>query len=305
VRESIRGYTDALLEEASPDAEARLADEMAAVRALIEGSEDLRRVLGDPGVATHVRRTILLELLGNQVGANTLRLLAYAIDMDRATDVLGDVEWLAERTAAARDGRAAMWEGALGRSAAAERIDGYATAVLEEVSSEGRLGDVEDDLFRFMRVVDGSKQLRDAMASRELPAERRRALVVELLSGKANPASTRLAAYATRVGRPRDYIDHLGGLVERVAEEANRRVAEVRAAIDLDDEQRRRLGDALGRITGRPVAVRVSVDRDVLGGFVATIGDTVVDGSARHRLDILKERLVLPEATATTTGEPS
>jgi F-type H+-transporting ATPase subunit delta len=50
--------------------------------------------------------------------------------------------------------------------------------------------------------------------------------------------------------------------------------------------------------------VRVIVDPTVLGGFVATIGDTVVDGSARHRLDLLKERLEMPEA-AITTGDPS
>ena len=55
-------------------------------------------------------------------------------------------------------------------------------------------------------------------------------------------------------------------------------------------------------MAGQRVEVRVVVDPSVLGGFVATIGDTVVDGSVRHRLDLLKERLVLSEAPPTNQG---
>jgi F-type H+-transporting ATPase subunit delta len=118
------------------------------------------------------------------------------------------------------------------------------------------------------------------------------------LGGKATDATTAMAGYATVVGRPRDYLSLLSELVERVAEESNRRIADVRAAVALDDNQRRRLGAALQRVTGRNIEVRDAVDPRVLGGFVATIGDTVVDGSARHRLDLLKERLLMPEASA-------
>jgi F-type H+-transporting ATPase subunit delta len=77
----------------------------------------------------------------------------------------------------------------------------------------------------------------------------------------------------------------------------------VRAFLPFDDEERRRLATTLKRLTGRNVDIRVTVDRSVLGGFVATVGDTVVDGSARHRLELLKERLLLPEATTTDPGE--
>ena len=106
------------------------------------------------------------------------------------------------------------------------------------------------------------------------------------------------------MGRPRDYEALLSHLVDRVAAESNRRLAEVRTAVDLDDDRRSQLAEALSRVAGRPVDVRVTVDPAVLGGFVATIGDTVVDGSTRHRLELLKERLDTPEAEI-TTGDPS
>jgi F-type H+-transporting ATPase subunit delta len=70
----------------------------------------------------------------------------------------------------------------------------------------------------------------------------------------------------------------------------------------MDEQQQARLAESLERALGYQVDVRVSVDPTLLGGFVANIGDTVVDASARHQLDLLRERLVMPEVNI-TTGE--
>ena len=197
-----------------------------------------------------------------------------------------------------------MGDVVLGRHGAEERVDGYATALLEDIPDKRSLGDIEDELFRFMRIVAGSDELLEALSNREIDAATRRALVVDLLQGRATPTTVRLAAYATQVGRPRDYESLLGLLVDRVAAESDRRIGTVRTAVDLDDERRRQLANALSRVAGHGVDIRVTVDPTVLGGFVATIGDTVVNGSTRHRLDLLKARLDTPEADL-TTGEPS
>jgi F-type H+-transporting ATPase subunit delta len=78
--------------------------------------------------------------------------------------------------------------------------------------------------------------------------------------------------------------------VELAAAEREHEVAEVRSAIPLDTAQMQRLATALGRATGKDVEVKVIVDPTVLGGLVARIGDTVIDGSVRHRLEQMKER---------------
>jgi F-type H+-transporting ATPase subunit delta len=75
------------------------------------------------------------------------------------------------------------------------------------------------------------------------------------------------------------------------AAEANKEVAEVRSAVPLTADQRDRLAKALEDATGKQVEVKVVVDPSVLGGIVAQVGDTVIDGSVRHRLDQLKNAL--------------
>jgi F-type H+-transporting ATPase subunit delta len=62
----------------------------------------------------------------------------------------------------------------------------------------------------------------------------------------------------------------------------------VRSAIPLTDDQLERLAKALGNATGKQVEVKVVVDPSVLGGIVAQVGDTVIDGSVRSRIDQLK-----------------
>jgi F-type H+-transporting ATPase subunit delta len=320
VRESIRGYAESVIEDSATAEEpgvigrllhpgaagggdlATLAADVAGIRDLVDGSDELRSVLSDPAIPPHARRAVFSDLLADRISANALRLVLFTVDVGRPAELGEDIEWLAARTAAARDGRHASGPAILGHHAAVERLDGYATAVLESVDDDRGLSEIEDELFRFERIVAGSGDLSEALTGRDLPADARSGLVGDLLAGRASPASTRLAAYAATIGRPRDYLSLLDALVARVAAESHRRIADVRAVVDLTDEQTARLAAALGRIVGQHVEVRVTVDPSVLGGFVATIGDTVVDGSVRHRLDLLKERLASPEATPTDPG---
>ena len=65
----------------------------------------------------------------------------------------------------------------------------------------------------------------------------------------------------------------------------------MRSAVPLDAAQQERLAAALSQATGKQVEVKVIVDENVLGGIVARIGDTVIDGTVRRRLAQLKERI--------------
>jgi F-type H+-transporting ATPase subunit delta len=172
-----------------------------------------------------------------------------------------------------------------------ERIDAYANALLEIAAAEGRVGEIEDELFRFARIVEGNDELRMALANPGLPYDRRAAIVDELLEGRALPTTRAIASFLVGIGRGHDLPAIVQRFVELVAAAREHAVAEVRSAIALDDAQVQRLADALSRATGKQIEVKVVVDPDVLGGLVATIGDTVIDGTVRHRLDKLKETL--------------
>ncbi|MCZ7525094.1 MAG: ATP synthase F1 subunit delta [Acidimicrobiia bacterium] len=175
-------------------------------------------------------------------------------------------------------------------AAAGARVEAYATALLEVARAEGTLGEVEDELFRFARAVEGNDALRLALTDQALPVERRIAVVEELLEAKALRTTVALASLLVGAGRAGDMSAIIERFVEKAAAERAHEVAEVRSAIPLDEGQRRRLAEALSAATGKQVEVVLVVDPKVMGGLVARIGDTVIDGTVSHRLEQLKER---------------
>ena len=171
MRQSIRGYTDAVVEAASGDGElARTAGELAGLIELLERSQDLRYVLGDPGVSAASRRAVLTDLLQSRVGSATLDLVTFALEADRASEFRDDLIWLAAHVDAAARNLKPVGDVVLGHRAAEERLDGYATGVLQQIDDRADLLGVEDELFRFLRIVGGSEELMVAMSGPDVPA---------------------------------------------------------------------------------------------------------------------------------------
>jgi F-type H+-transporting ATPase subunit delta len=172
-----------------------------------------------------------------------------------------------------------------------EAIRGYAEALFSVAEAEDALEAVEDELFRFARALEGEQRLRDALTDPALPPERKRAVLADVLGERANPHTVNLLGFIVEQGRARDLSAIADELAVLAAERRQSAVAEVRTAIPLDAERRARLADALGGATGRKVELKVVVDPSVVGGVVARVGDQVIDGSIRRRLELARQRL--------------
>lgn len=173
----------------------------------------------------------------------------------------------------------------------ADLVEGYANAFFEVARAEGALGRVEDELFRFSRAVAGNEELRQKLTDESIPVERRQGVVTDLLEKRTSAATTNLVKFVVGSGHARQLPEIVERLVARAAAERAHQVAEVRTAVPLDDDQRERLRAALSKAVGAEVELLAVVDPTVLGGVYAQIGDTVIDGTVRHRLDQLRSRL--------------
>jgi len=136
------------------------------------------------------------------------------------------------------------------------RVEAYAHAFFQIAQAERRVESVEDDLFRFSRAFDANDELRMALSDRTVPAERRVAVIEELMGRTALPTSVGLVAMVVGADR----AGNLPAIVERFLElsaaQRQREVAEVRAAVPLDDRLRERLARALSEALGKEVEVK-------------------------------------------------
>lgn len=289
IAEVLRGYALATLEQAEADGVLdRLKDELAVfARALLE-HETLRQALVDPSVSVLARWSVVAELLEGRAAPETSALIGFAVRAIAPSElpvVLAEVLALAEDPAE-RD------QVSTGLRGTRDRLRGYAERVLQQLDSSDAVDGLEDELFRLSRVVDQNATLRRVLTDPSVPVESRVAILSELLAGRSSEAALRISTFAIRAGRVRNLVGTLEWLVELCAEERGRRVAEVRTSVELDDVERDRLASALQRLTARTVEVRTVIDQSVIGGILVSVGDLVLDGSVRLRMERLHDALV-------------
>lgn len=170
-----------------------------------------------------------------------------------------------------------------------DRIDGYAAAIFEIARAEGELSRVEQEFYAIARSLESSRELRDALTDPHLPSDRKLSIVDDLVGGRASQVTQNLVGLVVAQGRAGELGAIADALASAAAASVGKQVAEVRSAIELDEETIERLTGALSRAAERPVEIKTVVDPSVVGGIVARVGDTVIDGSIRRRLDSLRQ----------------
>ena len=171
------------------------------------------------------------------------------------------------------------------------RADHYADAMIALGNAEGDPSSLEADLHNFASAVAGSEELQNSLSDSSMPAASRQQVVEDLLAGKASKASAAAISMIVGAGRAGDLPEIARAMSSKMAGGRGAAYAEIRSAVPLSEDQTKRLEKALSEKVGRPVTARVTIDPSVVGGIVTQIGDTVIDGSVRRRLNQMRETL--------------
>ncbi len=167
---TLQGYTARVIEAADPADVGRIAHDVDAVEKLVLANAPLRAALTDTAVPGAARRAVLLDLLDGKVAPEARRLTAFAVMVVPAPEVTAALSWLAARVRHTAEGQR-IEEPALSLMQARRRVGGYATAVHEDLST-AELESLEDDLFRFTRIVSSTPALRSLLTDRDAPWRR-------------------------------------------------------------------------------------------------------------------------------------
>jgi F-type H+-transporting ATPase subunit delta len=292
VNPALQGYAAAVVGSAGSGGHALgdLAHDLESIEQLVLANATLRSALTDTAVRGAVRRAVLLDLLAGKVSEPARRLAAFASSAVRAPEVPAALGWVAAQARHAAEGQE-LTQPPLSLTQSRDRVGGYATAVLED-SSTAQLESMEDELFRFARIVADTPALRAALVDRNLSVEARQDLATQLLEGKVEAGTVSLVRFAVAGGRSRDIVGTLDWLVEQTAKARGWRIARVRSAALIEEGQQTTLSQSLATLAGAPVELQVVIDPRLLSGAVIQIGDLQVDASARGKIDALREHLL-------------
>ena len=249
---------DALSGSLSVDDLSRLADELTAVDTVLIHEPILARHLAEATGETDAKKQLLQRLFGGRVGSTTLDLLDSAVSVrwSKTGDFVAAVQHVARLSLVAR----------------AER--------------EHQADEVAEELFKFGRILDSEPQLTALLGDYSKPASERVALlrgVLDRASGTNETANALLRQTVELLDG--DRVDEaVQDLAQLAVARRGEVVAQVSAAADLSDAQRRRPTAVPPRVYHTPVSVQLTVDPELLGGLAVAVGDEVIDGTLSSRL---------------------
>jgi F-type H+-transporting ATPase subunit delta len=168
---------------------------------------------------------------------------------------------------------------------------GYARALFEMAQAEGVVARIEEELFRLRELLKANPELLQFLKDPNVKPEGKRQALGELFQGRVHPLvlSTLISlSDQDRAGRVLHVIEDFSTIAGAARETIT---GEVTVAVTLDDATLNRLAAELSRITGKSVKLLQKTDPAILGGAIITVGEQIIDGSLRRRLDQMRERL--------------
>jgi F-type H+-transporting ATPase subunit delta len=265
-RESLIATNNHLLSVADPLDDAGLdvlGRDVAAVADMLLVQVPLRRTVSEVTLSEDSRAAIIDRVLSGKISEPALSVVDFAVRQ--------------------------VWSASRDLQEALRRVS--RTAMFRKAERTGELDEVEDQLFRFSRIVDGSPDLSVILDDPTADPDARSRLVHQLLTGRAHPLVTELVDALARDTAGRSFSHGVRVLVDQAAIRRQKIVAIVKTAVPLSAEQLARLTGSLGRIYGRGVSLHVEVEPSVLGGIRVQVGDEVIDGTVAGRLEDLRRRM--------------
>jgi ATP synthase F0 subunit b/ATP synthase F1 delta subunit len=243
-----------------------LSSELVQVAQMLDREIVVTRYLTVPAEDAAPRVQLIERLLSGKVGDATLEVLRSAVSerWSANSDLIDAIEHVSRQ------------------------------ALLEIAEREDKVDEVEEQLFRFSRILDAQPQLSILLADYGVPVEGRVALLRKVLdsaSGRVNRIVTALLTQTVELLRGQSAEEAVQFLAEIAVARRGEIVAAVSAAAELSDGQRSRLTDVLGRIYGHPVAVQLEIDTELLGGLLISVGDEVINGTLASRLAAAEAQL--------------
>ncbi|GAB3297805.1 F0F1 ATP synthase subunit delta [Epidermidibacterium keratini] len=264
-RESLGSLRSSLEQAArSQDAPtvAAVGEQLSEVSRVLSQEPGVRRALADPSASEQNRAELVRRLFGSRVSPASLDLLSAAAQ--------------------------SQW------SSAGDLVDALTDlgqqAAFISAEKDGSFNTVEEEIFRFSRILDANGELEQRLSDQTAPVAARRQLLDRLIGGKLSPISTRLLESVLANPRVRSIANSVEGLVDDAAARRRSAVAIVKSPMALSAAQEQRLTASLSRIYGREMSVSVDVDPSVMGGLRVQVGEDVIDGSVAGQLDAIQRR---------------
>ena len=167
----------------------------------------------------------------------------------------------------------------------------YAGSLYEAAARQGVLDQLDGDIDILETAFDASRELKRLFESPVISRDKKQRVLTALLTDRVSQTTRSFIELMIRKKREHIFADVVRAYREMRDEELGIVEAVVRLPEEPSADEQKLVSDSLARHTGKTIRLRVEVDPELIGGAVIRLGDTVYDGSVRHKLAALRSQL--------------
>lgn len=168
----------------------------------------------------------------------------------------------------------------------------YAVSFLDLTSEKNNIDEVSKDMELILNAVRSSRDLRSILDSPVIKPEDKKSIIGEIFKNKINSDTLNFVKFI--IDKDREGI--LVNIIEKFLEIRDEKLGivrvEVKTSFDFTNNQRENLKKKLENILSKEAHINFIVDKKVIGGFIARVGDTVFDASVKHQLELLRREFL-------------
>ncbi len=165
----------------------------------------------------------------------------------------------------------------------------YAAALYDIAKAQNKIADFSKDCEFIASTLKASRELLNAVKSPVINQEKKAALLKAVFSGKVSKQLEDALTLLVQKGRAPIIPDVMKEFQAILDEQSGIMIAQVESAIPLDESEKQIIAQKLEEVSGKKIRMEHKINPSLIGGFTARIGDTVLDGSVKHKLERLRE----------------
>ncbi len=168
----------------------------------------------------------------------------------------------------------------------------YATSLLESVIEKKNLDRTADDMQILLKAIESSSLLRRFLANPVIRTDQKKSALKEIFEKYVSSETIKFIEFIVDKNRENALKEIAEKFLELKDEYTGVARVDIKSAFELTNEQKKMIEQKFESLLNKKIVASYSVDKNVIGGFVAKVKDTVFDASISHQLELLRQQLL-------------
>lgn len=171
----------------------------------------------------------------------------------------------------------------------------YALALYKVAEEKNKVDEYLQDLREICDIIDNNKELKAVIEYPQISTKQKKRIFIDIFKGKIDEELLSFLLILIEKGRILYLKEKLNQFEQINLEKKNVVIAQVKSVIEMTDEQTSTLKSKLEKMYNKTVIIKHEIDKSIIGGLYVRVGNDVIDGSIKSKLDDMRALMLKRE----------